>query len=185
MKILGVTICLLLVTACASTKVTNPGLNPGIHNEVLVGRTTDEALKNSKIPYSKLKTSVYIEIFSKDKGRIYSRVVPMLRTKNVKIVQNLENSEIIFRISEKMSGVNQATKSFWWLWPYPPIGYWNRSVTSQGKTELLVELIDRKTDSIIYSIESSSGTLYSDILKRRTFWLFIIPIPLEDFWASE
>lgn len=184
--ILSVIASTFLLTSCSRVYLNHPGTNPGIHNEAVLSKATEKALKGANMPFEQLASRrVFVEILSKNKGRIYSLLSPMLQVNGIKTVSNIDQAKVLLRVSEKIGGVNLVRKNYWWWWPAPPMAYFNISRSSQAKSDLLIEFIDLRTNKIIFSKLSSSGREYSDITRDRVFYFTVFRINLESFWAEE
>ncbi|MCP3925368.1 MAG: DUF4136 domain-containing protein [Desulfobacterales bacterium] len=176
----------LFLCSCSKVYLKHPGTNPGIHNEAVFSTATKKSLEKANMPFEQLASrKVYVEILSKNPGRIYAHLSPMLQTNGIKTASKIDNAKILLRISEKIGGVNLVRKNYWWWWPVPPMFYNNWSTSSQAKSELLIEFFDLRSGNLIFSKLSSSGREYSDITRDRDFYFLMFKINLEHFWAEE
>ena len=175
-------ILLFTLLTCSSIRVTNPGSNPGIHNETSLVNATHKTLEKADLPFSKLQNKkVYLEVLSQNKARITSLILPTFREHHIQLTEDKTKADIIVKIIERLGGVNIRNEFFgFWL----GIGMTSFKDSAQAKSVLYIEIIDTNSDTPLYAKLVSSGVHYTDISRNSVFWLFYLPIPLESYSST-
>ena len=172
----------IAITGCTSVQVTNPGSNPGIFNERVLGEATESALKKSSLPQKTLKNKT-VYVLASNPGRVYSRLVPMLAAKGINVTNQEKIADYTIRVSERHAGVNAVSKRDGWTALIVSMS--SSSYSSQAKSELLIEVFKKGQPKAVHREVSTSETLYEDIRRNRVLWILYFPIPLEEYWAAE
>ncbi|MCP4750908.1 MAG: hypothetical protein GY866_08450 [Proteobacteria bacterium] len=192
--IFWMTACFTFVAlaSCHSTAVVpntmTPGMagggSPSLHDANTLGTATSKTIEKLQIPFEELEfKKVKLEIISQNDGRIYSRMAPFLRGKNIQLVEDIKDAEILLKLVEKTGAVNEVIDSYWWFWPFPPLAYSRVSIASQAKSEMMVEAKELEGNKLLFATDAVSTREQDDIYRSTFLWLILLPVSTE--YAAE
>jgi len=180
LTIVMIIIVVIMTNSCTTTKAFNPGYDSGLHNGIILNKSTLEAIAGINIPDSIKSSKIFIEVLSKDEGRIYGLLAPKIVKAGIEVTSNIKVADYILRVSDRLSGVNQRYIDDWFTLIL--ISTTRSRIDVEAKTILYYELFNNRDGSLVYSDWTKSQVLRSTAWERSIFWILIFPIlPIETF----